>query len=203
LPRDHWDGHNAGQFAFVRFYDGNDKEAHPFTISSAWKNDGELRFYVKNLGDYTGHLPRTLKEGDRAAVEGPYGCFKFESDSPRQIWVAGGIGITPFLARLEELAHRGSRNNAIDLFFCVRNPDEAFVKNLEQLAGETGVKLWVVVDGRDPLLNADRICAEVPEWRNASVWFCGPARFGHVLREGLRACGFDTRHFHRELFEMR
>jgi predicted ferric reductase len=203
LPRDHWEGHDAGQFAFVSFYGNNGEEAHPFTISSAWKNDGLLRFHVKNLGDHTARLPKTLKEGDRAMVEGPYGCFRFESDKPRQIWVAGGIGMTPFLARLEELVHQGSAKDAVDLFYCVRNPDEVFVKNLEQLARAAGVALRVIVDGRDRLLDAERLCAEVPEWKDASLWFCGPSGFGYALRQGLVSRGFEAKHFHQELFEMR
>ena len=203
LPRDHWEGHRAGQFAFVSFYDHNGDEAHPFTISSAWKNDGLLRFHVKDLGDHTNRLPATLKVGDRAMVEGPYGCFRFESDKPRQIWVAGGIGITPFLARLEEFVHHDPSKGAVDLFYCVRNPDTAFVENLEQLAKTTGVTLHVIVDGRDRRLNAESLCAEVPEWKDASLWFCGPSGFGHALCQGLVSRGFAAKHFHQELFEMR
>jgi predicted ferric reductase len=187
----------------VSFYDGNGTEAHPFTISSAWKGGGLLRFHVKNLGDHTARLPMTLKVGDRAMVEGPYGCFRFEGDSPRQIWVAGGIGITPFLARMEELVHRGAIKGAADLFYCVRNPDGAFVENLKQLAEAAGVTLHIVIDGHDRPLDAEKLCAEVPEWKDASLWFCGPSGFGHALRQGLASRGFEAKHFHQELFEMR
>lgn len=203
LPRDHWEGHDAGQFAFVSFYGHNGEEAHPFTISSAWKNDGLLRFHVKGLGDHTTRLPATLKVGDRARVEGPYGCFRFESNKPQQIWVAGGIGITPFLARLEELIHHGSATGAVNLFYCVRNPDAAFIENLEQLAKAAGVALRVVIDGRDRRLDAESLCTAVPEWKDASLWFCGPSGFGHALRQGLVSRGFEAKHFHQELFEMR
>ncbi|MDR2015160.1 MAG: ferric reductase-like transmembrane domain-containing protein [Azoarcus sp.] len=202
LPRDCWEGHDAGQFAFVRFTGNNGEEAHPFTISSAWKNDGLLRFHVKNLGDYTARLPVTLKAGDRVTVEGPYGCFRFENGT-RQIWVAGGIGITPFLARMEELVHRESAKVAVDLFYCARNPDGAFAKNLEQLARAADVALHMIVDGRDRRLDAERLCGEVPEWKNASLWFCGPSGFGHALRQGLVSRGFEARRFQQELFEMR
>jgi predicted ferric reductase len=203
LPRDRWDGHDAGQFAFVSFRGDNGDEAHPFTISSAWKNDGRLRFHVKNLGDHTSRLPVTLKVGDRATVEGPYGCFRFESDKPRQIWVAGGIGITPFLAKLEEFVHHAPAKGTVDLFYCAKNPDPAFVGNLEQLAKATGVTLHVIVDGRDPRLDNEALCATVPEWQAASLWFCGPAGFGHALRQGLVSRGFEAKRFHQELFAMR
>jgi predicted ferric reductase len=158
---------------------------------------------VKNLGDYTARLPDTLKPGQRATVEGPYGCFRFGSDRSRQVWVAGGIGITPFMARMEELAHRSQMENAVDLFYSTKQPDEAFIGPLRQLAEASGVRLRLIVAGRDGLLDAEKLCAEVPEWKDASLWFCGPAGFGHVLRRGLEARGFDGAHFHQELFDMR
>jgi predicted ferric reductase len=201
LERDCWEGHDAGQFAFVSFADG--EGAHPFTISSAWKNDGLLHFHIKDLGDYTARLGATLKAGDRATVEGPYGCFRFGSDRPRQIWVAGGIGITPFMARMEELAHRGQAANQVVLFYSTKNPEEGFVERLRQLASASGIALHVIVSGRDGKLDADKLCAKVPAWKEASLWFCGPASFAHSLRRDLSGRGFAAEHFHQELFDMR
>ncbi|MDR3088181.1 MAG: ferric reductase-like transmembrane domain-containing protein [Azoarcus sp.] len=202
LPRDRWEGHDAGQFAFVSFSDG--EGAHPFTISSAWKNDGRIHFHIKELGDYTARLPATLKAGDRVTVEGPYGCFRFESDRAHQIWVAGGIGVTPFMARMEELVElHGQPQSGVDLYYSTRNADDALSGRLRKLAETAGVRLHVIVDGRDAPLNAARLCEEIPAWKASSVWFCGPAGFAHALRQGLTGRGFDTRHFHQELFDMR
>jgi predicted ferric reductase len=201
LARDRWEGHAAGQFAFVTFGDG--EGAHPFTISSAWKKDGLLSFHIKELGDYTARLPALLKVGDGATVEGPYGCFRFESDKPRQIWVAGGIGITPFIARLQELAQHGKTGDAVDLFYSTQTPDETSVAQLRQLAEVAGVTLHLIDSERDGKLDTARLCETVPAWQDASLWFCGPAGFGHSLRQGLAARGFHVKHFHQELFDMR
>lgn len=100
-----WKGHESGQFAFVTF---NEKErAHPYTIASAWNsNERHLTFLTKGLGDYTDTLPEELQIGDTVTIEGPYGCFTFDAPQQRQIWIGGGIGITPFVARLQQLAQR-------------------------------------------------------------------------------------------------
>ena len=201
LPKDHWDGHSAGQFAFISFDDG--EGAHPFTISSAWKDDGQLSFHIKELGDYTGRLAQTLRAGDRATVEGPYGCFCFGSERPRQIWVAGGIGVTPFMARMEERARHDGARGEVDLFFSAKSPGEALIASLRRLADAAGVALHVVDSDRDGFFDAGKLCAAVPAWRDASVWFCGPVGFGKALRRGLKRAGFDVGHFHRELFDMR
>ena len=102
--QDRWEGHQAGQFAFVTF--DPDEGPHPFTISSAWHNDGHLRFHIKGIGDYTASLPQTLKVGDLVTVEGPYGRFDFGGPKSAQIWVAGGIGITPFISRMQALVQQ-------------------------------------------------------------------------------------------------
>ena len=74
---------------------------------------------------------------------------------------------------------------------------------LERDAQAAGVRLHVLWDARDGLLDARRIAAAVPQWREADVWFCGPAPFGQALRRDLLALGLPAEQFHHELFEMR
>jgi len=64
-----WDGHEEGQFAFVTF--DRREGAHPFTITSPWKTDGIVSFFVKGLGDYTKALPQKVKAGGLVTWEGP------------------------------------------------------------------------------------------------------------------------------------
>ncbi|SEQ05790.1 Predicted ferric reductase [Azotobacter beijerinckii] len=198
--QDRWAGHQAGQFAFVTFDPA--EGPHPFTISSAWQGDGRLRFHIKGIGDYTETLPQTLKVGDPLTVEGPYGRFDFAGGKTRQIWVAGGIGITPFIARLQALA-RQPDSRSIDLFYSTAAPDQTFIERLQQLAGQAGVRLHVLVSGRDERLSGERLRERMPEWHAADVWFCGPAGFGRALRESLIGSGLAAADFHQELFEMR
>ena len=195
-----WRGHQSGQFAFVTF-DAHEGP-HPFTITSDWKNDGLLSFTIKGLGDYTRTLPSTLKTGDPVKVEGPYGQFNFISNKPRQIWVGGGIGITPFMSRMKRLASK-SDGKTIDLFYTTTRPDEALINELRRTALAAKIQLHVLVDSRDGLLTAERICLTVPKWRLSDIWFCGPAGFGRVLRHDFRAKGIPADDFHQELFELR
>ncbi|WP_061288010.1 ferredoxin reductase family protein [Azotobacter vinelandii] len=198
--QDRWPGHQAGQFAFVTFDPA--EGPHPFTISSAWHDDGRLRFHVKGIGDYTATLPRMLEVGDPVGVEGPYGRFDFAGGKARQIWVAGGIGITPFIARLQALAKRPD-GRGVDLFYSTAAPDQAFIERLRTLAERAGVRLHVLVSGHDERLTGERLRERVPDWRGADVWFCGPAGFGRSLRASLTGSGLPAADFHQELFEMR
>lgn len=198
--KDRWPGHEAGQFAFITF--DRREGPHPFTIASSWHGDGRLKFHIKGIGDYTATLPENVKVGDLAVVEGPYGRFEFESQKPRQIWIAGGIGITPFIARLEALAG-GQETKPVDLFYSTAAPDEEYIQRLRQLAQEAKVRLHVWLSEREGRLTADRICRLVPDWQGADIWFCGPAGFGKALRHDLTAKGLRGDDFHQELFDMR
>ncbi len=195
-----WPGHEAGQFAFVTF--DRDEGPHPFTISSAWEGDGRLLFLIKGLGDYTNTLPATLKVGDLVSVEGPYGRFEFGGNASRQIWVAGGIGITPFIARMQALMDRPD-GRSVDLFYSTSAPDDEFIRRVKARAEQAGVRLHVLVAGAEGRLTVDQICGVVPDWASASVWFCGPAGFGRALRHDFVARGLSSDDFHQELFDMR
>ena len=198
---DGWCGHAAGQFAFVI----SDKRegAHPYTIASAWNPaDRRLTFITKALGDHTSRLRERLKIGMRVTVEGPYGRFDFEDNQPRQIWIGAGIGITPFVARLKQrAAHPDTKT--IDLFHPTAEFEQAAIDRLTADAEAAGVRLHLLVDGKNGRLNGEGIRAAVPEWRSASFWFCGPPGFGEALREDFCANGLPLEQFHQELFQMR
>jgi predicted ferric reductase len=198
--KDRWPGHEAGQFAFVTFERG--EGPHPYTISSAWNGDGSVSFLIKGIGDYTDTLPASLKVGALVKIEGPYGRFDFAGSQPRQIWVAGGIGITPFVARMRALEHAPD-GKGIDLFYSTSAPDEGFIDKVRLLAEKVHVHLHLIVAGNSGRLNAERICQSVPDWKSANVWFCGPARFGTALQRDLGALGLPARSFQQELFDMR
>lgn len=196
-----WKGHEAGQFAFVT--SSKAEGAHPYTIASVWDpDDRRIVFITKALGDHTGRLHDTLKVGMPVSVEGPYGRFVFDDRHPHQIWIGAGIGITPFIARMKHLA-RSPSSQKIALFHPTADFEQAAIDKLTADAEAAGVRLHVLVDAKDGLLDADRIRAAVPDWRSASIWFCGPPKFGEALRSDFVAHGLETSKFHQELFEMR
>jgi len=199
-----WHGHTPGQFAFVT--SNRSEGAHPYTMASAWQDDARrITFFVKELGDHTARLRETLRIGQAVRVEGPYGDFTFEGTEAHQIWVGGGIGITPFIARMKYLAGSATRSTqVIDLFHATAEEDEPAFAKLRADAAASGIHLHLMVDRRDGLLSAARIREAVPSWRESSVWFCGPVKLGASLRSDFARSGLAVdRRFHQELFAMR
>ncbi|HJW03957.1 MAG TPA: ferric reductase-like transmembrane domain-containing protein [Azospira sp.] len=196
-----WPGHTAGQFAFATSDQG--EGAHPYTIASAWNPaQGRIVFITKALGDHTGRLRDKLKVGATVVVEGPYGCFDFADQQPLQIWIGAGIGITPFVARMQQLVRQPAQQT-IHLFHPTAEFSEAAIGKLKADAAAAGVHLHLLVSPRDGRLDGARIRATVPDWQEASLWFCGPPSFGQALRQDFQAQGLAPERFHQELFQMR
>jgi predicted ferric reductase len=204
-----WPGHKAGQFAFAT--SDTSEGAHPYTIASAWHEaDHRINFITKELGDHTSRLRENLRVGQEVTIEGPYGCFTFDDACPQQIWIGAGIGITPFIARMKNLARLRSENagqagsQTIDLFHPTMDYDEEAERKMRADAQAADVRLHFLVDARDGHLNGERIRASVARWPEASIWFCGPVGFGDALRRDFAEKGFPvSERFHQELFAMR
>lgn len=204
-----WPGHRAGQFVFASF--DSDEGAHPFTIASApdalgRSEQGEplLRLVIKPLGDYTRTLAQRLRAGQAARVEGPYGRFGLWRRGGReQVWVAGGVGVTPFLALLE--ARQPSAGPAkqfpVQMHYCTRDADrDALLPRLRRLcdAAQPPVALTVHSAASNQHLTAQQLRRGMAR---LDVWFCGPSGLEQALRKGLGGDGGVR--FHREVFAMR
>jgi predicted ferric reductase len=195
-----WRGHRPGQFAFVSFDD--QEGAHPFTMASADQGDHTVSFQIKALGDYTRSLPQRLRPGQSVRVEGPYGRFDMgrRQRRARQIWIAGGIGVTPFLAWLASLQAAPDKAPAAELHYCTRDQaSDAFVPRLRALCATLPTVRLHLHDARQ---GAKLTAAALGVSGKTEIWFCGPTGLANALRQGLAALGWRPR-FHQEAFEMR
>lgn len=200
-----WPGHRAGQFAFVSF--DRAEGQHPFTIASADRGDHTLCFQIKGLGDYTSVLGRQLRVGQAVQIEGPYGRFDLAHRdlSARQIWVAGGIGVTPFLAWLESLQAQPHSAPEVELHYCTRDRDsDPFVPRLQALcAALPAVRLQVHGALQGQVLQPATLQASLRGSQRAELWFCGPQGLAQALRTGLAQAWPGRLRMHQEAFEMR
>jgi len=200
-----WPGHQPGQFAFLQF--AGREGGHPFTIASASRADRTLDFYIKALGDYTRRLQHGLKEGQSLGVEGPYGCFQppREQSGKRPLWVAGGIGITPFLAWLDALGADPARAPAAELHYCTHDGvGDPLVQRLHELcAALPAIRLYVYGSEQGKRLEAGALRPEPGDRRRTEVWFCGPPGLAKALRKALEETLDGEFGFHHEVFALR
>ncbi|MDD1782614.1 ferric reductase-like transmembrane domain-containing protein [Enterovibrio sp. ZSDZ35] len=203
-PDEKWAGHQAGQFAYLRV---GQEEPHPFTIVSS-PEESEVRFLIKELGDFTTGLHQRIAAGDNVELEGPYGKLNFDFDK-KQIWVAGGVGVASFLAALAQrktaLQHAGTKNLApIHVYYSTRDKDDELEAKLHDLCIQEGVILRIIESGSATRLNAEQLQQNHGDLADYEVYFCGPEAFSKALRLTLPRYGLDVKsRFHEELFAMR
>ena len=169
---------------------------------SAYKRGTLERRIHRRMGLHPAPANKTIAVGEAITFEGPYGRFDFEPVRGAQLCIGGGVGITPFIARMETLTMSGHLAD-VDLIYSTAAPDDGFIAEVRNAAAASGVRLHLVDTGRDGFVDLEKIAGWIPEWRKADVWFCGPARFGDALHKAMRTEGLPTHRFHRELFQMR
>jgi predicted ferric reductase/mono/diheme cytochrome c family protein len=172
---------------------------HPFSITSA-PDERTLRITVKAVGDYTRAL-RSLDEGAEAAVEGPYGSFSHHGLPGReQLWLAGGIGVTPFLSMARSL--RFANEPAVDFYYCVEHAEEAhFLDELRELASRReDFRVALVPRDQAGFLTAERLAGETGNLAEREILICGPPAMIDSLRSQLTAHGVPRERIHAEEF---
>jgi predicted ferric reductase len=167
-------GQQLGQFVFLKLDVPGMSEPHPFTIASSPDNPN-LEFFIRHLGDWTDRLPETDLVGSRVLVEGPYGTFEpIGHDDQPVVWVAGGVGITPFLAALDREPSPGAV--VPTLLYAVRDVDgNPIVERLiaAEQAGRVDLHLFGPGTGRLSPADLDRLFPD--GMNNYHVALCGPA----------------------------
>ena len=195
--------YTAGQFAFLKVRKKGLRESHPFTIASH-PSENVLRFVIKDLGDWTQRVGENLRVNDRVTVEGPYGKLPlFPSHNADEIiWIAGGVGITPFLGAATTLSSRNTPRP--HLFYCVRSRDEApRLNELEEAHRHGRIHLHVHSSAEGNRLRREDIAAisRGGDLSHSHVVMCGPNPLITDMRSAVRSMG--VRHVHVEAFDIR
>ncbi len=191
---------DAGQFSFVSYEGINKNEPHPFTISNH-SSDDHLRLTVKALGDYTADLQTSLKDGTKAKVQGAFGHFNFKkAKHKKQIWLSGGIGITPFLSFLREV------NTEYDVTFVwsVKSIDQANYKNeIENIVAQNPNINFIMWDTETKgYFSIDKMYRSATI-KNQSIFICGPEVMRESYIKQLLQKGVPIGDIHYEEFSFR
>ena len=195
-----------GQFVFINFISSKVKpinnEAHPFSVSSD-NTKNTIRLNVKALGDFTKSLQK-LEPGTIAEIEGAYGKFSYRNfDNPNQIWIAGGIGITPFLSMAQGLENENHIN--VDLYYSVNTESEIIKKDeLNKIMKNPKFKFRLIpqIVNSDGLLTADMISKQSKGLKEKEIFICGPPLMMKALRKQFNEKGIPNSNIHTEEFSL-
>ncbi|WP_372634445.1 ferric reductase-like transmembrane domain-containing protein [Fodinibius sp.] len=187
-----------GQFYFFSFIASDiTREAHPFTVCSA--PGREVRIMVKALGDYTRNLYNNLETGAIALLEGPYGRFDYRGEeSRRQVWIAGGVGIAPFLSWIRNL-REGDLVIKAELYYCVNSEEEAvYLTEFKEFEKQfSGFKIHLVCADREGFLDA----RDIADPAQKVIYICGPRQMREKLLREFTQLNVPEDDIHYEDFD--
>jgi len=193
-----------GQFAFISIKHEGLREPHPFTIATGSDPKGHVHFVIRSLGDYTQRLVQRARAGMRVEVYAPWGRFKRPQAAKREIWIGGGVGISPFIAWLSDRAATGFEQVTLFYFF---SPGRDFptIDVLSEMAGERGVELVPVSAGPASPEFTARFDAIVRDAGADAVQisFCGPKGLLQFIRSRMKELGIPASNLRHEYFEFR
>ena len=134
-----------------------------------------------------------VKVGSRLEIAHPVNLFGLDKIARKHVLIAGGIGITPFLAQLEDL-HGGGV--PYELHYSVRSTEHAaFLQRLRQREGD---RIHMYYDSEGQTIPFEPLLASQP--LGTHVYVCGPAgMITHVIATA-QSCGWPDSHIHWEQF---
>ncbi len=118
------------------------------------------------------------------------------------VLIAGGIGITPVRALLDEM-----HGDIVVLYRVVSSADVVFYDELQALVQERGIRLELVIgdhatDNGGRLLSADHLRELVPDIQERDIYVCGPPAMTAVIEKHLRDAHVPSRHVKVERFAL-
>jgi ferredoxin-NADP reductase len=194
-----------GQFANFSLLDPAETDAagmqRSFSIASApWES--EIMIATRMRPSAFKRTLAALPAGTSLEMDGPYGELVQEDDGRRAVFLAGGIGITPFLSMLRDAAHHG-KDRAITLVYGNRTPEaSAFLAELDALAGrlpglrlvncmsepEKSARGWT---GETGFVDDKLLARHIADPPGATWYVVGPPGMTAAMRDVLLNLGVD------------
>jgi predicted ferric reductase len=188
-----------GQFVFLAVGGAGGWERHPFSVSSSPSSE-RVELTIKAAGDYTRELYDQLRPGVPAKVVGPFGGFDYREGGHDQIWIAGGIGITPFMSWIRSID--GGFDREVDFYYSVAHRDDALYHEEIHSAADLhpSLRLHLICADTDGRLSADTVVSAVAPDIKPWVYMCGPPAMMKTFSRELRRRGIPASRVRWERF---
>ena len=191
-----------GQFIFLHILDkdGNTVVKKPYSIASAPDaNHLELCIKMRN-GNCTGRLDN-MAVGESVGIEGPFGNFTYD-DQKEAAFVAGGVGIAPFLSILRHIAGKKLKGRFVLFYSAKTKGDLIYHDELKELEKKNpDIKVVMTLTRETPdgwkgecgRLNDMMMKKHAGELKGMSWWICGPLEMVSAIKKCLVDCGKEQK----------
>lgn len=172
--------------------DGWRDEGRPFTFTSL-ATDPYLEFVIKIYPDHEGVTDQIgqLKAGDNLIIGDPWGTIEYKGEG---VFLAGGAGVTPFIAILRDLHRRGETGNNRLIFSNKTERDIILKEEFETILGDRFMNVitqekptgdHIFLDG---VIDKAFLKSQIEDFGQA-FYVCGPDPFNKAIMAALEELG--------------
>jgi len=208
FPRPQELSYKAGQFLFITIKPSGRELSKHFSFSSSPTETEHIEFTKKFTDSEFSAALKTLKSGDWARIEAPFGQFTFEGEHDKIGMLAGGIGITPLISICKYCTDRQLNTKITLLYGCRTEGDIAFRKELEEMQTQNrNLKVVFTLNepsidwkGRVGVINVEMAKQEIPDYKDTIFYTCGPPAMVEVMEKLVESLGLPKNQLKREYF---
>ena len=132
---------------------------------------------------------KALPIGSKLKLRGPRGVMTLHEDASRAaVFIAGGIGITPFMSMLRQAAHEGAARPLFLLYSNRRPQDAAFLSELQGMAPH-GVRLLARMTDADGFVDEATLKRFATDAQAPVYYLAGPPAMVNAMKAVLRGAG--------------
>lgn len=200
-----------GQFFYITLPKLNYPEprgaTRHFTLSSSPTENGILKITTR-IRDESGYKKTLdeLKIGETVEGEGPNGTFVLEeSDITPNVFLAGGIGITPFRSMIKYISDKKLSTPVYLIYSNSNEEDITFKKELEKISRENpNIKINFIITNKTGRLDEQKLKQLLKEWeleiKNVTYWVVGPPPMVDAVEEILENIKISSGQIRTEKF---
>ncbi len=202
----------AGQFFLLTLQVDGQDVVKPFSFSNSPTEKGYIEFTKKLTDSPFSRALSKLKVGDQISIKMPFGDFSLDKNDKKVVFIAGGIGITPFRSVVKYATDAGMTNDIVLLYGNDAEQNITFKQDLDVLQDEN-INFRVVYTLSDPdvktcgwkgccgYIDSGMIKTEVPDYKDRVFYLCGPPGMVKCIDGGLKTdLGIPEGNIRREHF---
>ncbi|HPE49427.1 MAG TPA: PDR/VanB family oxidoreductase [Hyphomonas sp.] len=161
---------SGGAHTVVEMKDGDVTRLNPYSLMSDPRDRGSYTISVRRDEEGRGgslFMHRNVKPGDRMVLSYPVNLFSLDLRARKHLMIAGGIGITPFLAQIKQL---DATNGHFELHYAVRTA--SLGSYADELKAHHSDRVHVYHDDRKEMIDLAALLDGQP--LGTHLYVCGP-----------------------------
>lgn len=173
--------------------EGWEDEKRPFTFTSL-NEDPDLEFTIKIYEDHDGVTNQIgkLEVGDEFIIDDPWGTIQYKGPG---VYLAGGAGVTPFIAIFRDLHKKGELEGNTLIFSNKTSKDVILQEEFEEMLGDDFVSVLTDKDAEghmflDGFIGKDFLAEQIDNY-DQPFYVCGPMKFNENMMKYLKELGAE------------